>query len=155
MEMRTEHSTITMLFTKLFSVLSRRSMGYIQPYCTGPLSSASSRRWTDKCTITVKNVGGKIFSSLHRITEISCFRRWITSFLKFLLHNSLKNFPSSGTASYTSLSTSPLKPTGRILCRRIWHEWAFNRPANFVSSSLKYFARLAAYPSGNLTPVRN
>ena len=36
---------------------------------------------------------------LHRITEISCLKRWITSFLKFLLHNSLKNLPSSATAS--------------------------------------------------------
>jgi hypothetical protein len=81
----------------------------------GPLRSASSGRWIGNCTITSKKAGGKIFSNLHKMSGMSHFRFFITSFLRVLLHSCLKKFPSSETTSYTSLGTKPLNPAGMIL----------------------------------------
>jgi hypothetical protein len=46
----------------------------------------------------IKKAGGNIFSSLHNITGTSVFIRTKMSFLSAVLHNSLKNFPSSAIA---------------------------------------------------------
>jgi hypothetical protein len=81
----------------------------------GPLRSASSGRWIAKCTITLKKVGEKNFSSLHKMNGMSHFSFSMTSFLRVLLHSCLKKFPSFETTSYTSLGTKPLKPASMIL----------------------------------------
>ena len=39
-------SGLALFLKRFFNVPSHCSIGYIQPYCTGPLSSASSGRWT-------------------------------------------------------------------------------------------------------------
>ena len=129
-------SGLALFLKRFFNVPSRRSIGYIQPYYTGPLSSASSGRWSAKCSIRSKKAGGKILSSLHRISGISCFRRWTTCTERFLLHSSRKKFPSSATTSYRSGRTSPLKPAGMILCKRTWQEWVFIRPWTFEPSAV-------------------
>ena len=63
---------------------------------------ADSIRDIAKRQHTSKKSGRKIFSSLHRISGISFFRRFTTCTEMFLLHSFQKKFPSSATASYTS-----------------------------------------------------
>jgi hypothetical protein len=60
---------------------------------------------------------------------------------RVLLHNSLKNFPNSAIASYTSLSINPLMATGKILCSRMWQSCVFS-PCNLVPSALTHLEML-------------
>lgn len=112
-------SGLAVFRTYRFNVSNLLSTGYIQPYCTGPLSLASFGKWTAKCTITSKKAGGKICSSLQRMTRISFSSLFIMSTFSVLQYNSLKKFPSLATASYISSWIVPRKPAGNILWSRI------------------------------------
>jgi hypothetical protein len=94
-----EPSSRSLFLTYHFKVYNRLSIGYIQPYCTGPRSNASSGRCTARCTNTSTKIGGNIFSSFTKIIGISCLISANTSLLRVLLHNFLKKFPNSATAS--------------------------------------------------------
>ncbi len=49
------------------------SMGYIHCVQIGPHMSSSSMRWTTRCDITSKHVGGKTFSKVHMVFATSTF----------------------------------------------------------------------------------
>ena len=76
---------LAMFLTKCFKVCNLLSMGYIHPYCTGPLRSASSGKWTAKCIMT-SNKGGNIFSNVQRMIRISAFILCKTSTLRVFEH---------------------------------------------------------------------
>jgi len=97
---------------------------------------ADSIRDIAKRQHTSKKSGRKIFSSLHRISGISFFRRFTTCTERFLLQSFRKKFPSSATASYTSGCTSPIRPAGMILCKRTWQEWVLIQPWTFEPSAV-------------------
>jgi hypothetical protein len=113
------------------------------------------RRCIPRSTMTSKKAGRNIFSSLQRIGEILSFTLYTTSILRFLLHNSLKKFPSSAIASYTSFLTNPLKAAGTILCSSTWQQCVFSQPCNLVPFAVINLTRLATNPSGNFTPLRH
>ena len=128
-------------------------MSHQPPDSTGPLSSASSGRWTAKCTITSKKASGYIFSRSHRIVGILSLRRSKASILIFLLQSSLKNCPNSAAALYKSGRPNPLRITGKTLWSRTWQSWVFN-PCTLFPSALTLLSGLEANQCGNLARNR-
>jgi len=55
------------------------SKGYIHLKWTGPPNLASLPRWTHKCTMISKKLGGKNLSNIHRVSTISVSKTVICS----------------------------------------------------------------------------
>jgi hypothetical protein len=124
--------------------------GYIHLYCTGPPSLHSRTRCTTKWTMLVKNPGGNICSSLHKVIQTSPCSRSISSCDSLVEHMPLKNAEIS-TRGLTTLSGNDLRNAiGRSCCISMWLSWLFN-PEIVRSLSRTHREMFEAYPSGTLT----
>ena len=112
-------------------------MGYIQQYWTGPPILASLAKCMTKCTITVKNEGGNIFSNSHNVTAI-LFSRPSSSFtFNTLEHISLKKQDNTIKTKLTFFGKHPRIAIGKSCYIKMWLSWLFKPTGSHLTPLLK------------------
>ena len=124
------------------------SKGYIQRYCTGPPNIASYAKWTGKCSMQLKNPGGKILSNLQRIIGIFtsiCSNLFMSNTVE---HKALKNWLISvrGFQTYSDSASNAIESKFSM---NTWQSWLF-KLVNFTPSTYTQLAINEEYPSNIL-----
>jgi hypothetical protein len=107
------------------------SNGHMLRKWTGPAILALAGRCTIKCTLTMKNDGGKIVSRRLNISAISDYNVSMSLIQRTGEYIFLKKLLNRIKTALTSLGRSLLTASGNKSCKRMWLPWLL-RPIIFL-----------------------